>query len=284
MLHMGLITNSLTGVGVNDLAAIAGWAADNGIFELEAGPAIPLDEGKWGEALAKSRVTVGALIYCRNYISDDPTEAKRHTDALIERIRFAGRMGIGKVVCSAGQLNRSVEGLEYRPEKSLDASVAFFSRMAELAEKNDVRLCFEMCPWMWNIAMAPNMWDLLFTRIGSDRVGLCYDPSHLVWQMIDPYRVLKNYREKIFHVHGKDTQLDRDALDRCGVLQNTRWWRHRLPGLGELDWRRIVDILNEIGYDGVISIEHEDPVWEGSEDKVKRGILIARDHIAQFIR
>ncbi len=85
-------------------------------------------------------------------------------------------------------------------------------------------------------------------------------------------------------MHGKDTQIDRDALDRLGVLQNTGWWRHRLPGLGELDWRRIVDILNEIGYDGVISIEHEDPVWEGSEDKVKRGILIARDHIAQFIR
>lgn len=283
MLHMGLLTNSLVGVGLKDLPTIANWAADHQITELEAGPTIPMDERVWHDVLAQGRVKIGTMIYCRNFISDDETEALTHTQALEDRIRFAPKVGVKKIVCSAGQKNRSIAGLEYRPEESLDASVVFFARMAEMAEKHDVQLCFEMCPWMWNISCAPNMWDELLSRLDSKRVGLCYDPSHLVWQMIDPYRVLKQYGSRIFHVHGKDTQIDRDQLDRCGILQNTKWWRHRLPGLGELSWSRIVDELNQIGYDDVISIEHEDPVWEGTEDKVKRGILIARDHIAQYI-
>jgi sugar phosphate isomerase/epimerase len=283
MMHMGLLTNSLTGVGVKDLHEIACWAAEHQITELEIGPAIPMDKKLLNDVLNKGRVKIGAMIYCRNYISEDEAVAKEHSAALKARIEFAGDMGIGKVVCSAGQRKESVEGLDFKPEKSIDASVAFFSEMVELAEKKNVKLCFEMCPWMWNIACAPNVWDMLFDRIKSDKLGLCYDPSHLVWQMIDPYRVLKEYRSKIFHVHGKDTEIDREKLSRYGVLQNVKWWRHRLPGLGELDWRRIVDILYEIGYDGVISIEHEDPVWEGSEEKVKTGILISRDHIARFL-
>lgn len=283
-MHIGLLTNSLTGVGMKDLQSIADWAWDNGIRELECGPAIPMDRAVWDSVLSQGKVTIGTMIYCRNFISADEEEARLHADVLRRKIDFAAEMGVGKVVCSAGQRPESVEGLAYRPEKSLDAYEAFFSEIVEQAEKKNVRICFEMCPWMWNIACAPNMWDELFSRIRSDHLGLCYDPSHLVWQMIDPYRVLKKYRDKIFHVHGKDTEIDYDKLDYYGVLQNTRWWRHRLPGLGSLDWNRIVDILNEIGYDGVISIEHEDPVWEGTEEKVKKGILIARDHLSRCIK
>lgn len=282
-MHIGLLTNSLSGVGMN-LQAIADWAGENGIHELECGPGIPMDKAEWDRVLSQGKVTIGTMIYCRNFISANEAEAKEHSDMLRKKIDFAGEMGVKKVVCSAGQRPESVEGIDYRPEKSLDAYEAFFTPIVEQAEKRGVKLCFEMCPWMWNISCAPNMWDELFSRVNSDNLGLCYDPSHLVWQMIDPYRVLKNYGHKVFHVHGKDTEIDRDALDRCGILQTRKWWRHRLPGLGELNWNRIVDLLYQIGYDGVVSIEHEDPVWEGSEEKVKKGILITRDHITQFFK
>jgi sugar phosphate isomerase/epimerase len=53
------------------------------------------------------------------------------------------------------------------------------------------------------------------------------------------------------------------------------WWRYRVPGLGQVDWRRLVDRLYEHGYDGVVSVEHEDPVWGGTEEKVEIGLEIA---------
>lgn len=283
-MHVGLLTNSLVSVGIKELKDVANWAYENQIYELEIGPTIPLDEKKWGQVLDEGKVKIGTLIYCRNFISDDANEAKTHSDALRERLEFAAKMGIKKIVCSAGQKNDSIKALDYQPEKSLEAFEAFFSKIMEDAEKKDIRICFEMCPWMWNISCAPNMWDEIFTRVKSDHLGLCYDPSHLVWQMIDPYRVLTKYKDKIFHVHGKDTEIDRDALDYYGVLQNTKWWRHRLPGLGELSWSKIIDRLYQIGYDGVLSIEHEDPVWEGTEEKVKKGIIITRDHLVSFIK
>lgn len=284
MMHIGLLTNSLTGVGMKDLKSIADWAYEHDIRELECGPAIAMNKAEWDAVLSEGKVAINTLIYCRNFISADEEEAKMHTDVLRQKIEFAGEMGVGKVVCSAGQLPATIATPDYLPEKTLDASVAFFSDMVDLAEKKNVKLCFEMCPWMWNIACAPSVWDELFARIKSDKLGLCYDPSHLVWQMINPYRVLKKYKDKIFHVHGKDTQIDYDALDYYGVLQSTKWWRHRLPGLGDLDWNRIIDILYEIGYDDVLSIEHEDPVWEGSEEKVKKGIILTLDHLAKFLK
>ena len=122
----------------------------------------------------------------------------------------------------------------------------------------------------------------LFDRLDSDKIGLCYDPSHLVWQMIDPYENIFKYKDKIFHVHAKDTHVDREKLNLYGTLQNSKWWMHRLPGLGDLDWNRIVDSLYQVGYDKTICIEHEDPVWSGTEETVKRGILKTRDHVSQF--
>lgn len=283
-MHIGLLTNSLTGVGMKDLKSIADWSYENGIRELECGPAISMDEKEWDKVLSEGKVTIGTMIYCRNFISANEEEARTHSDVLRQKIDFAGKMGVQKIVCSAGQRPESVVPLNYLPEKSLDACEIFFAEIMERAEKQNVRICFEMCPWMWNISCSPSMWDEIFSRIKSAHLGLCYDPSHLVWQMINPYRVLKKYKDKIFHVHGKDTEIDYDKLDYYGVLQNSKWWRHRLPGLGDLNWNRIIDTLYEIGYDGVLSIEHEDPVWEGSEEKVKKGILISRDHLSQFLK
>lgn len=281
-MRLGLITNSLTGIGITDLKEIADLAAANGIQELEVGPAIALERQSFEDILAEGKIAIRTLIYCRNFLSEDAAEASRHQEALKQRIEFASELGIEKVVCSTGVTRKSFEGMGFRPENSLDECVELFKGFLELAERKNVRLCFENCPMMGNIAVAPDICEMLFDRLDSERIGLCYDPSHLVWQMIDPYSTIFRFRNKIFHVHGKDTQVDTARRNQSGVLQNSKWWRHRLPGLGDLDWRRIVDSLYEIGYSGAVSIEHEDPVWEGSEAKVKSGILKARDTIVQY--
>ena len=281
-MRMSLLTNSLTGVGVTDLKAIAGWAAANDIHELDVGPAIAMDRQVFEDVLGEGKVEIKTMIYCRNFLSEDEEEARQHQEALKERIRFAGTVGIEKIVCSTGVTKDAFAGTCFVPEKSADACVELAKEFLEEAEKNNVRLCWENCPMMGNIATSPDMWQMLFDRLDSDRIGLCYDPSHLVWQMIDPYGNIFKFKDKIFHVHAKDTHVDYEKLSLYGTQQNAKGWCHRLPGLGDLDWNRIVDALYQIGYDKAICIEHEDPVWDGTEEKVKRGILKTRDHVSQF--
>ena len=281
-MRMSLLTNSLTGVGVTDLKAIAGWAAANDIHELDVGPAIAMDRQVFEDVLGEGKVEIKTMIYCRNFLSEDEEEARQHQEALKERIRFAGTVGIEKIVCSTGVTKDAFAGTCFVPEKSADACVELAKEFLEEAEKNNVRLCWENCPMMGNIATSPDMWQMLFDRLDSDRIGLCYDPSHLVWQMIDPYGNIFKFKDKIFHVHAKDTHVDYEKLSLYGTQQNAKWWCHRLPGLGDLDWNRIVDALYQIGYDKAICIEHEDPVWDGTEEKGKRGILKTRDHVSQF--
>ena len=110
-MRMSLLTNSLTGVGIRDLKTIADWAWENGICELDVGPAIPLDKEQFDAVLGEGKVSVGTMIYCRNFLSRDKEEAEFHCSALRDRIRFAGEMGIEKIVCSTGVTAESFGGM-----------------------------------------------------------------------------------------------------------------------------------------------------------------------------
>ncbi|TCL67387.1 sugar phosphate isomerase/epimerase [Hydrogenispora ethanolica] len=291
-MKVGLLTNSLAWAGMKELREIAAWAAAHGFADLEVGPSIPLDERVFNEVLEEGGIGISALIYCRNFLSENPQEAAEHQRNLKERLVFAHQVGIQKVVCSTGVTPASFNGMRFDPEKSVAAVAEFLQGLADLAEAQQVKICIENCPMMGNIAISPYMWEILFDKVRSDYLGLAFDPSHMVWQFMSPYENIIKFREKIFHVHGKDTEVLYDNLNRVGILHNItteghfypqQWWRHRLPGLGDLDWNKIVANLDEIGYTGVISIEHEDPVWEGTLEKVQQGLLKAKNHIESFL-
>ena len=293
-MKIGFLTNALVeqarrsgSDAFSTLPQVADWAAAHGFTDLECGPMLPLDRAAYEQVLDEGRIGISALIYCRNYLSTDPEEAAQHLAALRERIVFAGALGIDKVVTSTGIDKSVVEGLYDRdpalrdrgnlirriPAQSLDRVVDLFGPLVELAEKNNVRLCFENCPLMGNIAISPVMWKKLFERLPSDHLGLAYDPSHLVWEMIDPYTPLLEFKDKIFHVHAKDTAIDRVKLARTGILTDFSWWSYRIPGRGELDWRQLLGQLTAEGYDGTLSLEHEDAAYEGSVEAVENGLL-----------
>lgn len=303
-MKLGFLTNALVeqaklhGVaGFGTLTQVADWAAGHGFTDLEVGPMLPLDRADYEAALAKGNINVTALIYCRNYLSTDAAEAAGHLEQLKKRIEFAGALGIEKVITSTG-INKAIEeGIYDRdpavkdrgnmirriPARSLDAFVDTFGPLVELAEKHNVKLCFENCPLMGNIAISPTMWRRIFERLPSDKLGLAYDPSHLVWEMIDPYAPIEEFAGKIYHVHAKDTAIDRARLAETGILTDFSWWSYRIPGRGELDWQRIFDLLRRIGYNGTVSIEHEDADYEGSMEKVAEGILASRSYLTQFM-
>ena len=162
-LRIGLLTNSLTHVGW-DLEQIAAWASQNGIKYLEVGPAAPLDLALFEQVQAKYDVTVNALIYCRNFLSGDPEEARMHQQQLKERIKFAGQLGNDAVVITSTGRPPEVDvttGLT----KGMEPVVNFLTEMLELAEQHNVRLAVENCPVMGNIAVSPYMYELLFDKI-----------------------------------------------------------------------------------------------------------------------
>jgi sugar phosphate isomerase/epimerase len=140
-----------------------------------------------------------------------------------------------------------------------------------------------------NLAYSPELWEWMF-GLG---LKLNFDPSHLLWLGIDPVAALRPYVEHVAHAHAKDAETFPERRNRFGFFGrlSTRdedpwdmgWWRYRIPGLGAVDFRSYVDALYEGGFDGVLSVEHEDPVWGGSPAKVDQGLQIAQRNLRPLV-
>ena len=141
-----------------------------------------------------------------------------------------------------------------------------YTPLADYAGERGVRIAFETAGrggGEGNLAHAPELWDLMFDAVPSPALGLSFDPSHLVWlQIPDIAGVIRRYGERIYHVDGKDTEILPDRLARQGIFGNG-WWRYRLPGCGDVNWTAVASALADIGYDGAIDIENEDPLRLG---------------------
>lgn len=145
--------------------------------------------------------------------------------------------------------------------------VPYWKEEAAFAEKHGVKkIAFEMHPGF--VVYNPETLLKLRDQVGPI-IGANYDPSHLVWQGIDPVESIKKLgREKaIFHFHAKDTYLDDANIKVNGVLDTKHYgdvldrsWTFRSVGYGldEKTWRDIISTLRAVEYDYVISIEHED--------------------------
>src|SRR6056297_2891250 len=168
-----------------------------------------------------------------------------------------------------------------------------FAPIVKHAEDAGVTLCFENCPMIFshdewpgghNIAYSPKIWRRIFEGWG-DAVGMNFDPSHLIWQFIDQTRFIKEFGSRFGHVHAKDVMIDRDGLYGNGTMSVGMGWQiPRLCGLGDVDWSDFFSGLYRAGYDGPIIIEHEDRLFEGTDEKIKRGFLLARDVLQPYIK
>jgi len=144
-----------------------------------------------------------------------------------------------------------------------------FGPVAKMAEQRGVRVAFEN--WMGfsghlpfkplNMGGSPDTWDAWFNAVPSRAIGIEFDPSHLYWQGIDHLRALREYKDRVYHVHAKDTEMLPERRYRGGV--NGDYFRFRIPGYGEINWAAFISALDEIGYRGGIAIEHEDPIYSG---------------------
>ncbi|QIG50255.1 sugar phosphate isomerase/epimerase [Nordella sp. HKS 07] len=290
------------------LEEVAQWAAASGFAALEiacwpkaSGPTrryagtchIDVAGISAGEAreiatrLAETGLAISALGYYPNPLHPDPEHRHAVIDHLKKVIVAAGRMGVSLVnTFCGGDAARHVDDNWHEALKVWPDVIAF-------AQDNGVRLTFENCPMIFsydewpgghNIAYSPRIWRrILETWEGA--VGMNFDPSHLVLQMIDQARFVREFAPHMLHVHAKDLMIDQDGLYERGILSAGMGWQvPRMPGLGDVDWRAIFSGLHRAGYGGPVIIEHEDRAFEGSDELVKRGFLLARDVLRPFVK
>ena len=175
-----------------------------------------------------------------------------------------------------------------------DQYVGFDVSLAKyLAEELGVRIAIENCPMLsgrdqWpggqNLMTTPAIWRKVFEILPSPNLGINYDPSHFVWQMIDYIRPLYEFKDKIFHVHYKDIKLYPDKLNDVGIMAYPLdFMSPKLPGLGDVDWGKYVSALTDIGYDGFTCVEVEDRAFEGSREKVLDSLRLSKRYMEQFV-
>ena len=178
-------------------------------------------------------------------------------------------------------------------EENLEIIKEVWPSIIQLAEEQDVRIAIENCPMLFgpdqwpggqNLMTTPVIWRKVFEILDSDHIGINYDPSHFVWQMMDYIRPLYEFKDKIFHVHYKDIKIFRDKLSECGIMAYPLdYMAPKLPGLGDVRWDQYVSALTDIGYDGYTCIEVEDRSFEGSHEKVEKSLLISQRYLKQFV-
>jgi sugar phosphate isomerase/epimerase len=164
--------------------------------------------------------------------------------------------------------------------------VPYWTEESAFAREQGVVVGFEMHPGF----VVYNPETLLRLRAAAgDSLGANFDPSHLFWQGIDPVEAIKALGDAIFHVHAKDTAIDAANMAVNGVLDTKgydrlleRAWLFRTVGYGhgEKTWRDIVSVLRAVGYDYVVSIEHEDALASVDEGLTKavrllQGVLLS---------
>jgi sugar phosphate isomerase/epimerase len=236
--------------------------------------------------LAEQGLAVSALAYYPNPLHPDAAHREAVIGHLKSVVEAASRMGVGLVnTFCGGDAARS-------PDENWREAERVWPEIVQFARDQGVKLAFENCPMIFsrdewpgghNIAYSPHMWRRILERFGGD-VGMNFDPSHLVWQMIDQGRFIREFGPNIFHVHAKDLMLDREGLYENGILSAGIGWQvPRMPGLGEVDWSVFFSGLYAAGYDGPVIIEHEDRRFEGSDEKVERGFALARDVLRPFV-
>jgi sugar phosphate isomerase/epimerase len=237
-------------------------------------------------ALDEAGLEAAALVCEDDLVVGDEARTEVAAEHATRTVETAGALGIPVVCLEAGR----------DPATPLGDAIAEFARrvapVLEAAEAAGVRLAvstdpacgrhFEDAPG--TAAFCPELWEKLFTHVRSDSVGLAFDPSNLVWLGIDPVAAATDYVEKVLHVRGRDVEVFALRRQDCSVLRpGGGWWRHRLPGLGEIDWRRLLDRLAELNYEGSVAVWGGDPVWSGSAEKVRAGLARSRRHLARFL-
>lgn len=238
-------------------------------------------------SIEKNNVYISGLGYYPNPLDPDTEKGDYYIEHIKKVIKAASMLGIGVVNTFIGR----------DPSKNIADNLKIFAQkwpsIIKTAEEHNIRIGIENCPMLFtndewpggkNLATTPAIWDRMFDIIPSPAFGLNYDPSHMVWQMMDPIKPIYDYKDKLYHIHLKDVKLHRDKLDRVGIMAYPlEYYSPKLPGMGDVDWRSFFSALTSVKYRGPVCIELEDKAFEGSDEDIISALLTARNYLSQFL-
>ena len=235
------------------------------------------------DLLEKYKIEISSLAYYPNYLTPDKEAQEYAINHLKKVITAADILDVNMVGTFVGRdKNKGVQ-------ESLDEYEEVFTDIVKFAEDKKVKLAIENCPMLFedrwpggnNIAYSPQIWDEMFDRIPSDYLGLNLDPSHMIWQQLDYVQAVYDFQDKIFHTHAKDTRMLDEKLGRVGIY-GFDFYKDKVAGLGDIDWKAYLNALYEVGYDGVVSVEHEDRDWEDNQQEILDGISLAKKLLDKY--
>lgn len=251
---------------------------------------LELDESKVSsirKMLESHRVSISGLGYYPNCLSSNQDEAERCCEHLKHVIAAAPKLGVCQVNTFIGRDHtKSVQDNWPRMLKT-------WRPIVDLAEKHSVRIGIENCPMIFtqdewpggkNIASSPAIWRKLFADLESPNLGLNYDPSHMVFQHMDYLKPIRDFIDRIFHVHAKDVRVDQHLLDQHGIFAHPNLYHFpKLPGLGDVKWGSFFSVLSDAGYQGPVCVEVEDRAYEGSLEDRKASLIQSHRYLSQFL-
>ncbi|MEZ5353371.1 MAG: sugar phosphate isomerase/epimerase family protein [Bryobacteraceae bacterium] len=219
------------------------------------------------DVVSATGVSISALGYYPNPLSPDSAESGVAVAHLEKVIRAASLLGLDTVNTFIGRdWTQSVDD-------NWPRFLETWRPLLALAADHGVRIGIEHCPMSFtrdewpggkNLATSPAIWRRMFNDIPSANFGLNYDPSHMIWQQMDYLKPLREFKDRIFHVHAKDARIDRDRLDDVGILAfPNSYHTPKLPGLGDVNWGSFFSTLTDTGYRGPVCVEVEDRAYEG---------------------
>ncbi|WP_347548535.1 sugar phosphate isomerase/epimerase [Pseudalkalibacillus hwajinpoensis] len=237
--------------------------------------------------IEKHGLEISALSCHGNPLHPNQAISSKHHEQFEQTVKLASKLGVKNVVTFSGcpgeseySLNPSwvtcpwpkdfADVLEWQWENRV---IPYWKEQSQFLRKHDVRVAIEPHP---GFVVYNNETALRLRRECGDNIGVNFDPSHLFWQQMDPIASIKEIAKHnaLYHFHAKDTAFDAENMAKNGVLDTkpysdelNRSWIFRTLGYGngEEIWKKIISTLQLVGYDGAISIEHEDSLMSAEE-------------------
>ncbi|QDT10339.1 sugar phosphate isomerase/epimerase family protein [Planctomycetes bacterium K23_9] len=240
-----------------------------------------------GELSAKYGVSISALGYYPNALSPDEAESTQAVEQIRNVITAAAQLNVGRMTTFVGR--DWTKNVDDNWPRFLET----WKPIIDHAEASDVRVGIENCPMFFtndewpggkNLAHSPAIWQRMFDDIPSQCFGLNYDPSHMIFQQMDYLAPLREFKDRLVHVHAKDVRVDQHLLNRVGILANpNEYHTPKLPGMGDVDWGKFFSTLTDTGYAGPVCVEVEDRAYEGSPQSVKRSLVQSHTFLRNYL-
>ncbi|MEM1227586.1 MAG: sugar phosphate isomerase/epimerase family protein [Planctomycetota bacterium] len=232
-------------------------------------------------------VAISSLGYYPNALSPNQQESEAAVAQIHRVIEAAAQLRIHRVTTFIGR----------DPTASVEDNwprfLSTWPPIINAAAERGVSVGIENCPMLYgdegwpggkNLAISPTIWRRMFEAIPSTNFGLNYDPSHLIWMHMDYLAPMREFADRLIHVHAKDARIDRDQLNDHGILADpSTYHTPKLPGLGDVNWAQFFSTLGDVGYRGPVCVEVEDRIYEVNQTTRLQSLQQSAAYLRQFI-